>query len=290
MYLVSVPISVQVSKQKRFYLNLNQYRNAHHFTLSKAKIVFHDIVKKRLDHLPFMGKITLSYRLFVGTNQLIDTNNVCSIVDKFFSDTLVATGKIEDDNRHIVVGSEFLFGGIDKHDPRVEVTITPVTETPGTLTNNQPKENTMKISLVQNEIEDAIRDQVRSKIAVKDDQRIDVKLRATRGEEGWQADVDIVSQDAPAPLAKGSVKVAAKRKSTSTRKTATASAPKAEPEVMQTATEDAQGNSSPEVVPVADTVEEPVLAEALQPAEDDKAPVAEKRPSLFASAQPVENA
>ncbi len=124
-HTVSVPISVPVTKKKRFYLNLNQYRNAHHFTLSKAKINFAEIVSPRVRHLPPMGKIRMLYTLFTGSNQSVDTANVCCIVDKFFSDVLVSEKKIVDDNRDIVLEICFIYGGVDKLNPRVEVMIVP---------------------------------------------------------------------------------------------------------------------------------------------------------------------
>lgn len=120
-----MPISVPVSGKKKFYLNLNQYRNAHHFTLSKAKLNFHAIVKPTIEHLPALGQIRMLYTLFTGSNQLVDTANVCCIVDKFFSDVLVSAEKIVDDNRDIVLEVAFRYGGVDKHAPRVEVWIVP---------------------------------------------------------------------------------------------------------------------------------------------------------------------
>ena len=114
-----------MTQKKSFYLNLNQYRNAHHFTLSKAKINFAAIVSPRVQHLPAFNQIRMLYTLFSPSNQLCDTANICCIVDKFFSDVLVSTRKLIDDNRTIVLEVAFVYGGVDKHDPRVEVMIVP---------------------------------------------------------------------------------------------------------------------------------------------------------------------
>lgn len=126
MWNIQLPTSVPVTKTKKFFLNLNHYRNAHHFILSKAKIEFHDIVLPLLSGLPKLDAVNLTYTLFTGTKREADTANVCCIVDKFFSDTLVSAGKIDDDNYKIVKDVNFRFGGLDKNNPHVIVTIEPV--------------------------------------------------------------------------------------------------------------------------------------------------------------------
>ena len=123
--VVSVPISVQVSKKKRFYLNLNQYRNAHFRTLDKAKKVFLEEVSPIVEPLPFFEQIALTFTLYPGKGIIPDTSNVCCIVEKFFNDALVDLGKIQDDNHKIVLGSQYLFGEKDITNPRVEVKIHP---------------------------------------------------------------------------------------------------------------------------------------------------------------------
>lgn len=205
VYTISVPISVPNPTKKKpdrhWYLNLNQYRNTHFQTLNKAKVTFHDIVAPRLAELPRLSAVRLVYTLFTRSNQLCDTNNICSIVDKFFSDTLVSCEVIEDDNFKIVVGSSFEYGGIDKSDPRVEVTIIPVgseTNPAGITAEDDQTEKDiqpMQITIVQTEIEDAIRKHILSQVAVREGNRIDIDLRATRGAEGFQAIINIVPED-----------------------------------------------------------------------------------------------
>ena len=204
MYTISVPIRVQVSNKKWFSLNLNQYRNAHHFTLSKAKNVFHEIVKPLLGSIPPLGKVDLVYELFVGNHQECDTSNICSIVDKFFSDVLVNCQKIEDDNFKVVLSAVYRYGGFDKGNPHVRVTIKPVG--PAGLQKDETKdqavqpqeEKPMQITIRQAEIEAAIRQYVGNSVAVSNGKRIDIKLSAKRGPGGFQAVVDIVDSDTPA--------------------------------------------------------------------------------------------
>lgn len=126
MWIINLPLSVPQTKKKAFYLNLNIYRNANFHTLNKAKISFKDTVAPLLTHLPKLNQISLSYELYLGSKREVDVANVCSIVDKFFSDTLVELGYLPDDNYKHVLGVQYLFGSVDSKNPRIEVTINPV--------------------------------------------------------------------------------------------------------------------------------------------------------------------
>lgn len=121
--MISLPITVPVSKAKSFSLNLNQYRNAHYQTLNKAKKNFHVLVSPLLKDLPIFQNITMMYTLFPPSMRDLDVANVCSIVDKFFSDTMVHNGRIIDDNFNYLPQVTYKFGQIDKTNPRVEVCI-----------------------------------------------------------------------------------------------------------------------------------------------------------------------
>lgn len=123
MWTIPLPLKVPVSKKKFFHLNLNPYRNANHFTLDRAKKEFFNLVKGRLRGVPKLDRVALEYVLYPGTAQLCDVNNICTIVDKFFSDTLVTMRVIEDDNYNFIADSRFRFGAIDRVNPRVDVII-----------------------------------------------------------------------------------------------------------------------------------------------------------------------
>lgn len=120
---LSVPISVQATKASRFALNLNQYRNAHYFTLNNAKKEFEQNIKDILKKLPKFKYIELEYILYPKTKHLVDISNVCSIVDKFFSDSLTENGIIEDDNYNFITKITYSFGKIDPINPRCDVVI-----------------------------------------------------------------------------------------------------------------------------------------------------------------------
>ena len=55
----------------------------------------------------------------------------------------------------------------------------------------------MQITITQAEIETAIRNYTLALIAVREDMRIDIELRATRGAEGYTAVIDINPTDGP---------------------------------------------------------------------------------------------
>jgi len=122
---IILPTTVAL-KKGIFRLNMNAYRNANHYTLSEAKIKYQEIVAPLVQHLPKLNQISLSYELFAGSARRMDVSNGCAIVDKFFSDSLVNLGYLPDDDYKHLLGVQYLFGSIDKGNPRVEVTIHPI--------------------------------------------------------------------------------------------------------------------------------------------------------------------
>jgi hypothetical protein len=121
--ILSLPLVVPVTKQKGFYLNLNQYRNAHYHTLNKAKTAFKEHMTNAILRLPRFNVVELIYTLYPGSNRELDVANICSIVDKFFCDSLVELGKLSDDCYKFLTEVRYRFGAVDKMNPRVEVQI-----------------------------------------------------------------------------------------------------------------------------------------------------------------------
>jgi hypothetical protein len=150
----------------------------------------------------------------------------------------------------------------------------------------------MQITLTQAEIEDAIRLYVNTEVQVREGKRIDIDLKATRGDLGYTAVIDIVNEDAPAaneqpsvvpasPAPAAAATAAAPVRTTSTRRTTTAAtpaatkaepAPQPEPEVAQAAE------------PAQEAAQEPAGEAEAVSGSADTAPAAEAapaRPSLF---------
>jgi len=289
MWTISLPLRVPVSKKKLWSLNLNQYRNTHFQTLNKAKAIFTKSVKSQLKGIPRLKRITLKYTVYAPSAQLFDTNNICSIVDKFFQDALIHAGIIEDDHYKIVVGTQFLPGGIDRGNPRVEVEI----DSPDTLpvvppepVREERRVPTMKIKTV-------------IILTVADLNKALTDYMASNGvtiPEG--ADVQIGNPDAEGQVSvtfeasKGGVQ--ASSKPTQAAKPTPAAKPTT---VNKVAEKPAQKPVQTALEPQPETVQEPApeVAETTQPepGPTEEAPPAEakpKRPSLFADVKKPVNA
>lgn len=143
---VRLPTYINVSKKTRKALNLNIYRNLHHHHLNKQKQNFHDEVKPLLGNIPRAEKIWIHYTIFAPRNGRLDTMNVGSIVDKYFSDTLVETKKIMDDHFGHVVLVSFSFGGVVKLDGHAIAKIHIL----------EQEESNMRILLDQDDIQTAL--------------------------------------------------------------------------------------------------------------------------------------
>ena len=123
--LVICPTHVAVSKAKNAPVNLNWYRNAHFQSLNKAKVNFKLAIQSQILALPRLKKVALPYTFHPGEGIIPDATNVCCVADKFFCDALVELGKLEDDTRQYVLGTQYLPGAQDVHNPRIEVRIHP---------------------------------------------------------------------------------------------------------------------------------------------------------------------
>lgn len=122
-------LSLGKNKKETFSLNLNVYRNAHFYKLNAAKVKFKELVRPMIEQLPQLNCCGILYEVYAPTSREFDINNVCSVVDKFFCDALVELGKLPDDNYKHLTEITSRFGGIDKTNPRVDVTIYPKEET-----------------------------------------------------------------------------------------------------------------------------------------------------------------
>jgi hypothetical protein len=148
VFTIELPMRMKINKGGDLEsLNLNVYRNLHFYKLNHQKKAFHDHVKPLLSGLPPMEAVKLHYEINPKGGSRLDTMNVGSIVDKFFSDALVLNGIVPDDDYKHVVGNSFSFGSLHPNNPHVLVTIT----------ETKPrKETPMRILLDQTEIQTAL--------------------------------------------------------------------------------------------------------------------------------------
>ena len=115
-------------KDQKFILNLNNYRNTHHRILHQAKEKYEQLVTDRIPDdakdILFGKKVRVSFAYYPPTARKIDISNPIAIIEKFAIDALVKAGVLEDDNYMILVGSDgWEYGGVDKENPRCEMTI-----------------------------------------------------------------------------------------------------------------------------------------------------------------------
>ena len=195
-WIITLPWKVPLSKNKDFPVNLNNYRNACFQELNKAKINFTELVSPLLGSVLCMESCSLHYVIFPSSKRECDISNVCSIADKFFSDTLVSSGKITDDNFKVIPNISFSYGQVDPLNPRIEVTITPIGKT---LNSLEPKDKDMQIILSQEENTEAITAYVGKQLTVAENFAISVALTSARN-EGVSATVNLVPVEAKPAL------------------------------------------------------------------------------------------
>lgn len=137
----------------------------------------------------------------------------------------------------------------------------------------------MQITLIQSEIEQALKNYINDIMSVKDGMEIEIQLKATRGEEGTTAIIDIVPQKPKAARGgRTSGEIPAKAEPVK----ATAAPVKAEP--AQAVAESVAEAEADDAEQVAEQAQEPAPVEAEQaPAEE--AP----RKSLFAGLSKPQN-
>lgn len=124
----SMPLRINKNKVKVkwFYLNLNSLiqisrcppaRNA-------VKQKFTEGMRPMLENHPAIkSPVEITFTIWAKDKRLFDVDNVGSVACKFFQDALVYYGIIEDDNYKHIQKVIYMFGGIDKENPRADVEI-----------------------------------------------------------------------------------------------------------------------------------------------------------------------
>lgn len=155
VFAITFPTRIKVSGKTYKSLNLNIYRNLYHQQLNYQKKALLEIVKPELRKIPRLGVIDLEYTIFTKTKRLIDTMNVGSIADKYFSDALVNCKVLKDDNTTYIRNISFRFGGLSDI-AEILVKIIEI-KTPEELLSEQ-KDKTMRLLLDDDDIQQAFVD------------------------------------------------------------------------------------------------------------------------------------
>lgn len=109
-------------KDKKWILNLNNYRNANFRLLAEVKILYSSKVKELAPKAKFdVAEITMTY--YHGNNRRVDKSNPCSVIEKFMCDALTDLGYWEDDSSEHQPITHYVWGGVDKDNPRCEIVI-----------------------------------------------------------------------------------------------------------------------------------------------------------------------
>lgn len=125
-FTTSLPLSVRVGvrKKKDIYLNINRIFNIHYQQRNQVKKLFTQLTIQKLWDCPnFENPVKITYTVYKPTTRRYDVMNVVAVVDKFFQDALVEANKLVDDNYTVVPIVVGVHGGIEKDNPRVDVTI-----------------------------------------------------------------------------------------------------------------------------------------------------------------------
>lgn len=124
---LTLPLKVvlprKTKKDKNVYLNLNTYRNLHYIINNDVKKVFKEDLRENLEGIDLGDKINIHYTYYANSNRKSDVANMCVVVDKFLCDALSEYGCIPDDNYDHVPEVRYSYGGVEKGNGRVEVTI-----------------------------------------------------------------------------------------------------------------------------------------------------------------------
>lgn len=122
---INIPVQVFIPRKtksdKKFIINLNNYRNSHYITLNEAKKLYKKIVESELENINI--SFDSVYLIFVHhpKHNNIDTANVLSIAEKFACDA-IQPNIIKNDSRREIMG-HFYFPGELSNDPYVEMHI-----------------------------------------------------------------------------------------------------------------------------------------------------------------------
>ena len=123
---IIVPLSIILAKSgqgKKYYLNLNNYRNWHYQVNNNLKKRFAEDLIDQLYRKKLKTPIVIKFYLYKGSRIRTDRSNILSIIDKYFCDALTHYKCIPDDNDDYIDHTEYYTDGIDKDNPRCEILI-----------------------------------------------------------------------------------------------------------------------------------------------------------------------
>lgn len=123
---LELPLFVMLPRKtiadRKWILNLNNYRNAHPLMLNDAKVQYKEVVQEATNYSEWDGeefeKAHLHFILYPGSNRRVDKSNPLCIIEKFACDALTDIGFWRDDDSTHLPVSTYEFAEVDKKDPR----------------------------------------------------------------------------------------------------------------------------------------------------------------------------
>lgn len=118
---IELPLYVDIGgKDKKWYLNLNVYRNSFYHQLNKAKLKYAKQISTVcttaiLPVIPeghYIVRMSVDYVIYPSTKRKFDLGNVASIVEKFFLDTLQKLELLKNDDYECVFRSTYNIGSV----------------------------------------------------------------------------------------------------------------------------------------------------------------------------------
>ena len=121
--IVILPLSVTIGRT-RVSMSRNRWENLHFRQKTKVKEVIRALVYEQVILCAALGAtVSVSSVLYVDRLNC-DLGNFNDVLLKICSDCLVKAGIITDDNVKVIKTETRLFGGVDKLNPRLEITYT----------------------------------------------------------------------------------------------------------------------------------------------------------------------
>ena len=243
-YSVRIPTYVHVSKTTTKPVNLNVYRNMHHHHLNTQKKNFEEEVAPLLRDKPTAERVWIHYEIFAPRNGRLDTMNVGSIADKYFSDTLVNCGKLPDDNQDHIILSTFSFGGVCPLDGHAIATV-------NILENKEPEN--MRILLDQEDIQNALNAYVKTLALPNADQAtVEISIEYGDNDDDDEIVAEVIMGEAPVKNKGGRPRKNARKPATNIEEAADAPEESADSGDEGSGTDSDSGGSESETQPAED--------------------------------------
>jgi len=125
--LITAPLYIDVErktmKDKRYYINMNTYKNLHHRVSGMLKKMYLEAVREQLEGVVIETPVEVTYKVFKSSRRKLDKMNVVSVTSKFLLDAVTNLGCWEDDNDDFVKTETILPTEYDKNNGRVEILI-----------------------------------------------------------------------------------------------------------------------------------------------------------------------